>query len=115
MGNTLIIPGEVGQASDGYHTFDELYEHRIVLFMALMHSHPGLSWKSWQHSDGSMFDGWCIAGMELPTGPITYHLPSRVWTELRIMERSQAPVWDGHTPADVLTRLRSWLEHLSTS
>lgn len=24
-----------GQLSDGYHSFDELYEHRLVLFIAL--------------------------------------------------------------------------------
>ena len=32
--------------SDGYHTFQELYEHRIILFSALCNVYPDISWKS---------------------------------------------------------------------
>jgi hypothetical protein len=37
--NTLILPCPVGQVSDKYHTFDELYHHRQTLFVQLMNSH----------------------------------------------------------------------------
>ena len=101
-----------GETSDGYHTFNELYAHRNLLFVNLMVAFPGISWISREHNDGSRFEGWFIAGMELSTGSITYHLPDDLWGLLEgaVQERDFAPVWDGHTSADVLTRLREWAE-----
>ena len=33
---TLVIMGEeIMEAQDGYHSFGELYEHRVILFIAL--------------------------------------------------------------------------------
>lgn len=94
--------------SDGFHTFKELYEHRIVLFASLCLSWRALAWKSKLHSDGSSFEGWFVAGMNLPTGQITYHIPEIEWDDMfkEIKELERAPKWDGHTPNDVLTRLR---------
>jgi hypothetical protein len=111
--NLLHLPCPVDKVSDGYHTFDELYEHRNLLFLALMKSNPSISWRSKLHADGTMEDGWWIAGMDLPDGPVTYHLPERLWplldyTDVRSVDR--APEWDGHTPSDVLARLRAWCE-----
>ena len=102
-----IIPAsELGKISDGYHTFDELYQHRCVLFACLMKSHPELSWKSKKHSDGSEWEGWFIAGMRLPTGDVTYHLPADMWELLGSIDTLElGVVWDGHTSADVVTRL----------
>lgn len=101
---------DMGEVSDGYPTFNELYDHRCHLFAALMNSNRGISWKSRLHADGSAFPGWIIAGMHLPTGDITYHLPETMWDTLdAIGERTRAPDWDGHTSADVVKRLRSWL------
>jgi hypothetical protein len=106
---TLILPCPVGQVSDGFHTFHELYDHRHTLFVALMNSHPDLSWKSRQHDDGTMYAGdWFIAGMNLPTGDISYHLEGRFWELARVKALDRAPAWDGHTPEDVLVRLASW-------
>ncbi len=105
---TLTLPCDVSGVSDGYHTFKELYEHRIRLFVALMRSHPGLSWRAREHDDGSAFDGWFIAGMCLPSGDITYHLPNRMWSVLDdggIKTLTRAPRWDGHDSDDVLFRL----------
>ena len=102
-----IIPAsELGKISDGYHTFNELYQHRCVLFACLMQSHPDLSWKSKKHSDGSAWDGWFIAGMRLPSGDITYHLPADMWELLSGVDTLDLGVaWDGHTSADVVARL----------
>ena len=64
--------------SDGYHTFKELYEHRVTLFIALANTHCDLLnelydktettsprlfpfWKALKHEDGTMYDGWFIA------------------------------------------------------
>lgn len=101
----------MGEVSDGDHTFNELYDHRNHLFVALMRSHPQLSWRANNHSDGSNFGEWFIAGMHLPTGDISYHLPRWMWEMLDgcgIETSLRAPEWDGHTPADVVKRLAAW-------
>lgn len=106
-GKTFQVVGN--DISDGYHTFTELYDHRVALFIALIKSHRDISWCSRLHADGTMFDGWFIAGMDLPTGTITYHLPDEAFSELddvAILER--APEWDGHTPDLVVKRLIAW-------
>jgi hypothetical protein len=107
---------EKGQVSDGYHTFDELYDHRCHLFIALMRSNPGLSWRSKLHSDGTGYPSWFIAGMRLVSGDITYHLPLWMWSMLDgITTHDRAPEWDGHTAADVLKRLREWNERSASN
>lgn len=101
----------IGETSDGYHTFNELYEHRSLLFINLMRSNPMISWRANNHHDGSGFDGWFVAGIHLPTGDITYHLPSEMWELLDysgIMTSNRAPEWDGHTSKDVALRLHDW-------
>lgn len=110
----LIIPMEnVGEVSDGYHSFDELYIHRNLLFIALMRSNLGISWRANNHEDGTMFPDWFIAGMDLPTGSISYHLPLWMWEMLDgagILTANKGPKWDGHTPNDVLKRLEEWFK-----
>ena len=94
-------------ASDGHHTFKELYEHRHALFAAVSKSQGG--WKSKLHDDGTMFDGWFIAGCTTPQGPITYHLPLEWWDAFPAVTLAKAPAWDGHTSTDVVGRIKSLL------
>jgi hypothetical protein len=72
---------------------------------------PGLQevWRSKLHSDGSSFDGWFILGIGKEKGKqITYHLPTVRWDEVSFAETlEKAPEWDGHTPDDVLERLKA--------
>jgi hypothetical protein len=112
VSKTLKIVGD--DISDGFHTFDELYEHRITLWIALCRwiqaeSNRGYAkvWRSKLHSDGSCFDGWFVLGQGVNPGEqITYHVPLSRWDETRFApELERAPDWDGHTPADVLKRL----------
>ena len=102
---------------DGYHTFDELYDHRITLFIALckqiversMYSGDYNVWCSVLHSDGSKFDDWFILGIGKEKGKqITYHLPAKYWNEVCefAVSLERAPEFDGHTPDDVLERLK---------
>lgn len=121
---TLTIPGvvpatiecETGNVSDGYHSFDELYDHRCLNFLAFqaMWHQAALpysgAWKSRKHHDGSGFDGWFIAGVTLPNGQISYHVPDKFWDLSKATERETAPEWDGHTSADVIKRLEEWLK-----
>lgn len=101
------------EVSDGYHTFGELYEHRIALFLALAQRvddvmPTGNVWRSKLHSDGSSIDGWFIMGIDTEPGrQITYHLPMSRWDDTGFMVTlDRAPEFDGHTSADVLVRLR---------
>jgi len=101
---------DTGQISDGYHTFDELYQHRTFLFCALMNAYPAASWKSHFHADGTSYEGWFIAGMDLPQGQITYHCPEHYWHLAKAQELPKAPPWDGHTSGDVLERLAEFID-----
>lgn len=106
--NKMVVEGEL-EVSDTYHTFSELYGHRILLFISTMKSHKDISWKSRLHSDGSSFEGWFVAGMHLPSGDITYHIPEKFWQMLEdITTKEKAPEWDGHTANDVVIRLNNW-------
>ena len=101
-----------GNISDGYHTFNELYDHRCHLFAALMRTNPTISWRANNHDDGTSLDGWFVAGMHLSTGGVSYHLPAKMWTMLDgcgIATTLRAPKFDGHTSTDVITRLASWM------
>lgn len=97
----------ISQISDGYHTFDELYQHRHYLFILWVNTnqwylHP---WKSLYHNNGGGYEGWFIAGATLPSGSISYHLPIKYWDLLEAQEMERAPEWDGHTSLDVLSRM----------
>jgi hypothetical protein len=107
--------GEITEnTSDGYHTFKELYAHRIALFIALAKSHADISWKAIKHDDGSSLEGWFIAGMHLPTGDISYHLPDNEWDRLDVEALTNAPKWDGHTSDDVVQRINEWVECMNS-
>jgi hypothetical protein len=105
------VTPKTGDISDGYHTFDELYEHRHALFLALARriagSRPDRIWRSKLHHDGSSFTGWFIMGIDrLPGEQVTYHLPMRFWDGVEFaIELDRAPEWDGHSSVDVLARL----------
>lgn len=98
---------------DGYHTWDELYEHRGTLFIALCReqvngrtvSHV---WRSKKHHDGTMYEGgWFIMGIGREQGAqISYHLPISKWEKTDFADTLEnAPEFDGHSSDDVLERL----------
>lgn len=103
----LIRPVPVtGATSDGYHTFDELYHHRAVLFSVIVAMFRGRSWKSLHHHDGTMYDGMFIVGVDTPAGPATYHYDVEPYWDMfpcKVFDR--APEWDGHTPDDAIERI----------
>lgn len=87
--------------SDGYHTMDELYYHRTVLFSVIANLHRDRSYKSWKHEDGSMFDDMFIAVIKTANGDYSYHCDAKYWDLFKIPEREFAEKWDGHLPKDV--------------
>jgi hypothetical protein len=113
------MPAEtVDQVSDGYHTFDELYEHRHLLYLSMLKTDLFSGWRALKHADGSTYDGWFIVGASVPTPgheihgeQITYHLPLRLWEFCNWLTTYEvAPVaWDGHSSNDVLNRMKQFL------
>lgn len=96
----------IGDLSDGYHTFNELYHHRAILFSLICNLMPDKAWKSKLHDTGDMYDGMFICGIETPQGQATYHYDiDPYWDMFKVKELEKAPKWDGHTPQDAIERL----------
>lgn len=111
--NNLILEGkEQGFStkgiSDKWHTFGDLYYHRMILTYVVLKNYPSLSWKSKQHHDGTIFDDSFIVGISTPEGQYSYHYHLEHWGLFDIRELDKAPEYDGHKPADI-TRLISLL------
>ena len=88
--------------SDGWHTFDELYYHRMVLFSVILNQNKEISWKAKKHHDGTMFDDDSfICGIETPAGQYTYHYNLKYWDKFDVKELEYAPKYDGHKPKDI--------------
>lgn len=99
---------DMGNVNDGYHTFNELYEHRHALFLIVM-GYAFLSGnKTWVEYD-SETDGWFLAGIDTLHGQISYHLPMRLLpiAKRQVSEGYQRIAYDGYTSADVLRRLQA--------
>ncbi len=123
--------------NDGYHTFKELYEFRKVYNAALFNEwatnyiqvtevkKKGEDFvykkleptevrynvhKSWKHFDGELCfgGGWFIVVAVLPTGQISNHYKAEDWDLFKIPEVEKALFeFDGHTPQDVINRLKA--------
>ena len=103
---TLTQPPITGDTSDGYHTFNELYHHRAVLFSVICNERPEVAWKSKRHHDGTMYDGMFIVGIDTPEGQATYHYDiDPYWDMFHVKELELAPEWDGHTPGEAIRRI----------
>ena len=90
--------------TDGYHTFDELYFNRMVLFAVICNENKLDSFKSMKHDDGTMFEDSFIVGINTQEGWFTYHYHVEYWDMFDVPEWESGPKWDGHTASDV-TRL----------
>ena len=100
---------DIGEVSDGFHTFNGLYEQRMILFAALVKAYKDKSWKSYRHEDGEYCfgGGWFIVGIDTPEGSYTYHYENKYWDMFDCIDLPRAKHWDGHTEADAETRLMS--------
>jgi hypothetical protein len=105
-----VLGGHPAQLSDGFHTMEELYEHRRALtaVLAAAGAADKETWRSKAHhpDDDPMFEGYFIVGIELPTGTITYHYQLKHWDDFAaVPELEHARKWDKATPQDMVTRL----------
>jgi hypothetical protein len=101
---------DAGEISDGYHTFNQLYHQRAILFATIVNQNKDIAWKSYKHSDGKYcFDSngeWFIVGIDTSEGSYTYHYSKEYWNYFKCKELDCGKEWDGHTEEDV-TRLLS--------
>ena len=105
-GVAVIPETGMGDFSDGYHPFNELYHHRAMLFSVICNTMPERAWKSKQHHDGTMYDGMFIVGIDTPEGQATYHYDVEpYWDMFDVRELDRAPVFDGHTPDIAIRRI----------
>ena len=107
----------IGDFSDGYHTFNSLYYQRAVLFATIVNQNRDLAWKSLKHEDGEpcFGGGWFIVGVDTPEGSYTYHYETHLWSLFHCKELPVAKHWDGHTDKDVrrllsLAGMRGWTD-----
>lgn len=102
---------DIGDFSDGFHTFNQLYHQRAVLFATIVNNFKRHAWKSLKHEDGKYcFDSdgkWFIVGVDTPEGSYTYHYETdKYWDMFDCVALECGKHWDGHTEEDV-TRLLS--------
>ena len=94
---------EIGEISDGFHTFNSLYNQRMYLWAALVKAYKDKAWKSKKHNDGKLCfgGGWFIVGITTPAGDYTYHYELEYWGLFDCKVLDKAPEFDGHTDKDV--------------
>ena len=110
MTDSLIIPCDTSLVSDGYHTFQELYDHGNLLWILILKLTEYYVFKTYRDENGVREDGWFIAGMNTEFGQITYHLPEVYWRYVDAPELPRNEGFDNHTSEDVLTRLGELIE-----
>lgn len=118
--NFIIKENKLGshEISDGYHTFAELYEFR-KMYNALLFNEWALQGlnhvhKSLKHFDGEdcFGGGWFIVMADLPTGQISNHYKVEDWDLFDVPVTEKALLqYDGHTAADVLLRMKAYIDH----
>lgn len=104
---------EVGDenTSDGYHTFKELYEFRMLYnalaFNELAKNKEYKVHKSKKHNTGEecFGGGWFIVIAYLPSGQISNHYELKDWHLFQCEEKELADEWDGHTSQEVVKRI----------
>ena len=90
-----------GETSDGYHTFNELYDHRCLLWINLCNLMPEKCYLVPEH-----LLGWFLLGMETKEGQISYHCPNKFYDLINIRISKERPKYDGHMSKDVIKRLK---------
>lgn len=113
---------QTNNISDGYHTFGELYNHRIALYLALLENLDTTDFDIWwseKHYDNTEWDGWLIVGCQNNYNgeQISYHVNADEWkvfleNSWHINHCKKSPYeFDGHSSDDVTERLKKWFLH----
>jgi len=110
----------VSKISDGYHSFEELYDHRNLLFITLARlfkDNNAVVWKSLKNRDGKGTPGWFVMGIDYMAADentikqISYHLPMSLWKYCKFASTMNKSPWNGHASKDVIEQLIELLKH----
>lgn len=102
---------DVEKLTDGYHSYESLYDMRLAFTTLLAKVMPSRCYKSKLYSDGSIMfgGGWFLFVCHLPTRAgvktISFHYENRYWHRFNIKIRTRAEPYDGHTTDDVINSL----------
>lgn len=102
MDKITIEVDDLSKVSDGYHTIEELYEHRCLLWINMCLQNNGDCYLKLNH-----YEGWFLLGMYSSAGnQISYHCPNKYESMVvgKIAEYDGVE-FDGHNSSDVLKRL----------
>lgn len=94
---------DVGDVSDGFHTFNQLYHQRAMLFACIVNQNKDKAWKTHKHEDGTLCfgGGWFLVTIDTPQGAYGYHYEDKYWGLFDCQELETAKHWDGYTEEDV--------------
>jgi len=111
---------DISSVSDGYHSFKELYEFRLLYNAMLFNEWGSFNvplydvHRSWRHYDGQFCfgGGWFIVCAELPTGQISNHYEKQYWDYFHKVPFAQSAKnkFDGHTSAESSRRMEEFLK-----
>lgn len=109
---------DTGKITDTFHTFDELYDYRMLYnalwVNELLETGECEVFKSKKHEDGELCfgGGWFIVVVILPNGEIIdNHYEEKYWDLFKCMEVEKSYIkYDGHTPQDVKDRMIKWIK-----
>ncbi len=94
MGEIKIKVDSLNDISDGFHTIQELYDHRCLLWINLVNMQIDKSYLIEEH-----FEGWFLLGLESDQGQISYHCPNKYLklVNKKIKKLTDDSIYDGHT------------------
>lgn len=94
---------DIGDVSDGFHTFNQLYHQRAMLFAVIVKQNKENAWKTRKHEDGEpcFGGGWFLVTIDTPKGAYGYHYEDKYWDLFDCQELEVAKHWDGYTEENV--------------
>lgn len=121
LNKTLLeIEGfDVKNFTDGYHTFEELYEQRAMLYAFVVSCRKRDFKKSYLHSDFTFFEWMFIVQWYVDIYPdykecqvkrqISFHIKNEYRDYFQCQEVAKADIRDWHTSYDVIDSLKTLL------
>lgn len=99
----MKMPSDIGNFYDGYHTFNQLYHQRAMLFATIVKQNKDRAWKTHKHEDGEpcFGGGWFLVTIDTPEGAYGYHYEDKYWDLFECEELPVAKHWDGYTEENV--------------
>lgn len=94
---------DIGELSDGFHTFNQLYHQRAMLFSVIVNQNKEKAWKTHCHENGEpcFGGGWFLVTIDTPAGAYGYHYEDKYWDIFDCEEIEKAKPWDGYTEKNV--------------